>query len=242
MRTRNTRGGFTLTEVMMAVGILGIGMAMVASVFPVAINQSRRGDELTHAALFARSLAATLRANRMKPLDYGNNYIRNATGSLSTRFPHKLNTYNPNIFVKNRRYAYTGSAWGTGNYTANICMTRFPDRNGHGDGRYLVALAIHKSRGSEVRLDLWKDLPNPQNPVSPAGPGEYVLYQAEGRGEAYAVDYIDTNDTPAPMLADDTIHVMTAEGSQGYKASPVSTNNWVSLTGVVGVYHMIIGN
>jgi prepilin-type N-terminal cleavage/methylation domain-containing protein len=56
--------GFTLTEILMAVGILGVGLTMVASVFPVAVETSRRSNEVTMTALCARSVAASLRARR----------------------------------------------------------------------------------------------------------------------------------------------------------------------------------
>ena len=63
-RPRRAFGGFTLTEILMAVGVLGVGMTMVASIFPVAVDQSRRSTDTTMAALSARSTAANLRANR----------------------------------------------------------------------------------------------------------------------------------------------------------------------------------
>lgn len=61
---RARRRGFSLTEILMAVGILGIGMTMVASIYPVAIDQTRRGTDATMAALCARSMAALIRAKR----------------------------------------------------------------------------------------------------------------------------------------------------------------------------------
>ena len=61
---RRSRRGFSLTEILMAVGILGIGLTMVASIFPVAVDQTRRGTDATMAALCARSMAALLRAKR----------------------------------------------------------------------------------------------------------------------------------------------------------------------------------
>jgi prepilin-type N-terminal cleavage/methylation domain-containing protein len=64
VRIGRGRRGFTLTEILMAVGILGIGLTMVASLFPVAVDQARRSQETTLAALCARSAAATLRARR----------------------------------------------------------------------------------------------------------------------------------------------------------------------------------
>lgn len=67
--TGKARAGFSLTEILMAVGILGVGMTMVASVFPVAVDQSRRSRDLTMAALSARSVAAALRARRQEVVD-----------------------------------------------------------------------------------------------------------------------------------------------------------------------------
>jgi prepilin-type N-terminal cleavage/methylation domain-containing protein len=65
-RIRSGRPGFSLTEILMAVGILGVGLTMVASVFPVAVDQHRRGRDSTMAALCARSVAATMRAARQQ--------------------------------------------------------------------------------------------------------------------------------------------------------------------------------
>lgn len=62
--TRRSRSGFSLTEILMAVGILGVGMTMVASIFPVAVDQTRRANDTTMAALCARSAAAVMRARR----------------------------------------------------------------------------------------------------------------------------------------------------------------------------------
>lgn len=70
---RARRRGFSLTEILMAVGILGIGMTMVASIYPVAVDQTRRGTDATMAALCARSMAALLRARR-------SNFVMSASG------------------------------------------------------------------------------------------------------------------------------------------------------------------
>jgi len=78
MRRIRTGRGFSLTEILMAVGILGVGMTMVASVFPVAVDQSRRGRDSTMAALCARSAAATMRATRFKVMDECRAYFLDA--------------------------------------------------------------------------------------------------------------------------------------------------------------------
>jgi len=73
--TRLRRRGFSLTEILMAVGILGIGMTMVASIFPVAVDQTRRANDTTMAALCARSAAAIMRARRGDFVNAHRNYF-----------------------------------------------------------------------------------------------------------------------------------------------------------------------
>jgi prepilin-type N-terminal cleavage/methylation domain-containing protein len=58
--SRSRRRGFSFTEVLFAVMILGIGFIMVAAIFPVAIQQSRTTSEETTGAAVARGAAAVL--------------------------------------------------------------------------------------------------------------------------------------------------------------------------------------
>jgi len=110
--TGKARAGFSLTEILMAVGILGIGMTMVASVFPVAVDQSRRSTDLTMAALSARSVAAILRARRRDatPWFRTNTTIAPAEASGlatpktspplgTTTLPYEVASYNPASFL-----------------------------------------------------------------------------------------------------------------------------------------------
>lgn len=53
-------GGFTFTEVMFAVVILGIGFIMIAAIFPVAIRQTAQSTEESLAVTAAERAAATL--------------------------------------------------------------------------------------------------------------------------------------------------------------------------------------
>src|SRR5690606_6060568 len=53
--TRARRGGFSFTEVMFAVIILGIGFIMLAALFPVAISQNKLTTDETTAAAIART-------------------------------------------------------------------------------------------------------------------------------------------------------------------------------------------
>lgn len=85
---RRTGRGFSLTEILMAVGILGIGMTMVASIFPVAVDQTRRANDSTMAALCARSMAATIRANRAKFVDNHRAYFKDLMTTTDTTKPN----------------------------------------------------------------------------------------------------------------------------------------------------------
>jgi len=110
---RQARSGFSLTEVLMAVGVLGVGMTMVASVFPVAVDQSRQSREDTMAALSARSVAAIMRAYRPSILDYcrdetNPNNCRKCTNVViysdqkDKGLPDILQCYNPYSFLYDR--------------------------------------------------------------------------------------------------------------------------------------------
>ena len=52
-RSRLRRGGFTFTEVLFAVLILGIGFIMIAGIFPVSLQQTRLNQEETAGAQIA---------------------------------------------------------------------------------------------------------------------------------------------------------------------------------------------
>ncbi len=53
MRKRDKNTGFSLTEVLLAIGILGIGLLLVAGVFPVAVHFTNVATERTMAAVIA---------------------------------------------------------------------------------------------------------------------------------------------------------------------------------------------
>ena len=67
MKTERKGTGFSLTEVLMAVGILGVGMLFIAGTFPVAIYFNTVAAERTTAALVADEAFAKIRL-------YGINY------------------------------------------------------------------------------------------------------------------------------------------------------------------------
>jgi len=112
-----------LTEILMAVGVLGIGMTMVASVFPVAVDQSRLSTEMTMAALSARSVAAILRARRQEAVKWcRSNTMTTAGGGAAipktakfgtTVLPNEMRSYNPPSFLYDDSAKDAGGAGGT---------------------------------------------------------------------------------------------------------------------------------
>lgn len=68
MSSRNrTRRAFSLAEIMIAIGILGVGMLMVAATFPVGLDQSRIVTEQTIAPLVANDAFERLRLLLAEP-------------------------------------------------------------------------------------------------------------------------------------------------------------------------------
>ena len=55
------RGGFTLLEIMIATGILTIGLASIVALFPVALNVGRQVIETSNAVVIAQSVAEAIR-------------------------------------------------------------------------------------------------------------------------------------------------------------------------------------
>jgi len=60
MTTNKTRAAFSLMELMIAIMILGIGMVMVATVFPVGLDMSRTNIQMSLSQAIAETAVATL--------------------------------------------------------------------------------------------------------------------------------------------------------------------------------------
>ena len=67
MRKRQSTDGFTLVEVLIAVGILAVGILAVMQLFPIALTQSRQAAEKTAATQLASSEVNKLRAQDLGP-------------------------------------------------------------------------------------------------------------------------------------------------------------------------------
>ena len=184
IRQRKRHRGFSLTEVLMAAGILGVGMTMVASVFPVAVDQSRQSRDATMAALSARSMAAVLRARRAQVLREcrEGNQENGSLGQVDPRdvtwaidyeaMPDVLRCYNPPRFLyppsdttmgspedRVRTYQQNDSdLWSAGAYTpvvfATPMNTLIASGSEESEGPWRITIAIYKSRGQSPAQEL----------------------------------------------------------------------------------------
>jgi len=71
MRSKRKNHGFSLTEVLIAVGILMVGMLMVAGLFPVAIHLTAVSTERTIGAVVADEAFAKMRLYASEPTNRG---------------------------------------------------------------------------------------------------------------------------------------------------------------------------
>ena len=81
------RPGFSLVELMIATVILGIGLVMVATIFPVAVDQTREAVQMSIAQSVARSAEETLRL-RMRTVT-GTGTMDVGTSHLPGDRPHE---------------------------------------------------------------------------------------------------------------------------------------------------------
>jgi len=216
-RLRRSRGGFSLTEVLMATGILGVGMTMVASVFPVAIDQSRQSRDATLAALSARSVAAGMRAMRPEVTEWCRvNDPSTKTAMLpNAGLPRDIRAYNPNAFLyeprggtstgttkSQREYGElndVGDLWDLGAYVPVVFATPMDSDPGgrEVEGPWRITIVVYKSRGrtpgplagftTEIPLESWAD-------GNTCKAGEYIMdwepnSSDNHRGEAYKVSF-----------------------------------------------------
>jgi prepilin-type N-terminal cleavage/methylation domain-containing protein len=223
-QSRRSRRGFTLTEILMAAGILGIGLTMVMSVFPVAVDQTRRSHEITMSALCARNVAATIRAKReiILPL-LRNSITKDLTADISTNgwyVPFESRVYNPDSFLydqNTRTYTAPTTAEYTkeGNYypvvlatPVSVATTPSPSL-----GPWRVTIIVYKLHGqlpdnintaktgnTGTYMRSWAD----PNDTVHAMAGSYIIDWRPGdltntRGEAYMIDNTVTPTTGATI-------------------------------------------
>ncbi len=231
---RRQTSGFTLTEVLMAVGILGIGVTMVATIFPVAISQSRQSDLATQAALHARGLNAGLRIQRQPIAKYCHDQV-NRSVSLNNRseWPSHFRGYAPRDFLYHSNRTGGGVVpWAAGQLYSLIIVGPVDRDQPAEKGPWRAVIAVYRSWGEENPWGLWQDSSLPRR----AGPGEYILDYRTNRNYAYLIDSIEPR---GGGLTDDRIFVAAGRTSTG---QAVATPSWITLHGAVAVYHTIVGD
>ena len=72
LHDKRRREGFTLLEVLVALGIMVVGIVAVMQLFPTSLLQARKAAELTIAAQLANSKMSLMRASGATALFYGN--------------------------------------------------------------------------------------------------------------------------------------------------------------------------
>jgi len=236
-RHRTRHGGFSLTEVLMAAGILGVGMTMVASVFPVAVDQSRQSRDTTMAALSARSIAAVLRARRTTILrecrqTQDTSDPRDTTWLLDdVALRPELRCFNPHLFLYPADKTgtdirdYDGNdLWDAGSYVpvvfATPMSTLVSNSRDESEGPWRITIVIYKARGrsptEEMGYTRTEDIPIVAWNDSTYGGGEagdYIMDFQPGRnnvrGEAYKVSRVAAGRDP-DSVRDDSIYPVAA--------------------------------
>ena len=209
-RHSRRRAGFTLTEILMAVGILGVGMTMVASVFPVAVDQSRRSRDATLAALSARSVAAVLRAQREQIISWCRTHANLGTANMSgwgvqsapnyapEAIPDSLRVYRPNAFLYDlgrfNDVTTTGyAAWQQGDYVPVLFATPIKaSPNSPNYGPWRITIVVYKARGGYGRDPFDTPSGTTERAVlrKPLNLYSREVYAAESEGQRYTRTYL----------------------------------------------------
>ncbi|MGB2974788.1 MAG: type II secretion system protein, partial [Phycisphaerae bacterium] len=230
MRLAERYCGFTLTEVLMAVGILGVGLTMVASIFPVAVDQSRRSQDQTSAALCARSVAATLRVRHTSVLTT----LRGVGDGLREDglLPTDLRVYSPSWFLyrsdKPRSYQDV-SLWSAGNYVARTLTSRTS-----ASGPHRLTLAICRS-GGESPLTAAKAAWNFYVVQFGVRPGMYVMHASKTCHLGYMIEHVSSDKTGYL-----TVGAAQPVGSTT-ATTTITSDTWRVVPDAVAIYHSYLG-
>jgi type II secretory pathway pseudopilin PulG len=221
---------------LMAAGILGIGLTMVASIFPVAVDQSRRSRDQTMAALCARSVMARARADRNAINDWLRSRVDapldlNWTGE--SVFPGKHVVYKPSVFLytKGRTYGTLTitQTWDAGNYVARL----FAQPTSIG-GPWRIAIFVCRSTGkpasTSVAIDSWINATKPT-----PGPGTYVLERSRFCAWGHLLDNVTIDTTGGK-----TGYLAVGWTSGGFTIIPASAGIQ-RVPDVVAVFHTMLG-
>ena len=249
MRSRESQRGFTLTEVLMAVGILGVGLTMVASIFPVAVDQSRLSRDQTYAALCARSGAAMIRIMRndilaaLRDRDHTMQDL-SSLPAVANSLSDASTIYDPAWFLYRsdspRSYNDAQTWTKAGHYAFRVFSGRTST-----SGPHRIAIAVCKTSGAGVEnpifsrtklvLLFWSNTGPGQTILSPKA-GQYVLSRSTGQTMGYLLDYVQNPDNRSLK----TGYLACGRPYQGAATIPPDATTCV-LPGIIAVYHTYLG-
>ena len=233
MRLAERYCGFTLTEVLMAVGILGIGLTMVASIFPVAVDQSRRSQDQTSAALCARSVAAMMRIRHSSVLTLLRPKGDEIMDGLREAFllePQVV--YRPSWFLyrsdKPRSYDDV-PLWSAGNYVARTFTARTSP-----SGPHRLTLAICRSGGqppASAAAIKWTIYVNRYG----VRPGMYAMDIQKKHVMGYLVEHVASNKTGYLTVG------QVYDGTAAINDVSTGQDTWRVVPDAVAIYHSYLG-
>jgi len=141
---RQRRRGFSLTEVMLAFAILGVGLVMVAAVFPVGADWTRQSVEETVGAVVARNAVNIIQVKYPLGLGVGGGLqaLPGITGGSSARLPATERAYG---FGRNIPYPMAAGTAGAAAY----CWTALARQSPGSTNRYDLYILVFKKGGAE---------------------------------------------------------------------------------------------
>jgi prepilin-type N-terminal cleavage/methylation domain-containing protein len=150
------RPAFSLIELMIGIVILGLGMIMVATIYPVAWNRARELSEFTNQRAVAANADALLQTvGRISRPSAGDRPVDDASGFLGDLVLDRLNTVPLSVCLLPEQYVVGGDTWV---HALNAENVRVTDRAFVGEQSWL----LETQGGSQSHLALLSQDLDPQ--------------------------------------------------------------------------------
>lgn len=213
IRNSQISRGFSFTELLFAVMILGIGFILIAAVFPVGLSQSKANFDETHSASLARSAAAEIGKIANKSV-FGSSVVFPLQLPNSNIFPTSMIAHDNMISPSDPRYAWVGlyrRVPGVAN-TIQLCLFIVNRPEPFTQSDFVINNNVRPLEPRVVHLDADATTfgiagigsspgDNPLN-AGAAAPGAFVIIAnaalSDTNGSILTFDNTDTADTPDP--------------------------------------------
>lgn len=155
MAKKSKHSGFSLTEVLMAVGILAIGMMLIATMFPVGIYLTTVATERTMAAIVADEAFAKIQLygfeNPSNPIDYS--LIFDYESAHNDPLIRPLFTDINEIDTNEFSYPSVDPAMKTSQYYWSALCKKLDANSTSNDTQYLVTIFIARKTNPNLTYD-----------------------------------------------------------------------------------------